>query len=270
MPRTFLVPLAWLGSSSSTVRRSSSRVLPTLDPLARPPSWRALTGLWSRRLLDSAARRMSSSPIVRISLALASYSGLFDSDFMRASRKPSTFWSSIGTAAAGTAGAILGAEVAPTCCIGAGASRVKVSMGRGERLDGRILDRGLLGHNSFVPLLWAPTRAHSAADPHLGQPPSRRRSNLRGSPDRMPWGFPPAPPCLPAPPPSKGHSDPVERALWPRREGNLALFWSRTARERTRWNPDRGRAGTCSAQGIRRLRLALIGRAGSLRPARRG
>src|SRR3712207_6857328 len=37
-PRNLRIPVAWLGSRSSTVRRSSSSVLPTLEPLAKPPS----------------------------------------------------------------------------------------------------------------------------------------------------------------------------------------------------------------------------------------
>jgi len=75
MPRNFLAPLASFGSRSSTVRRSSSRVEPTLEPSASPPSCSALTGDLSSRLELSAALRMSSSPIVRTSAALAVNSG---------------------------------------------------------------------------------------------------------------------------------------------------------------------------------------------------
>ena len=57
------------------MRRSSSRVEPTLDPSARPPSCSALTGDFSSRLEVSAAWRMSLSPIVRTSVALAANSG---------------------------------------------------------------------------------------------------------------------------------------------------------------------------------------------------
>ena len=49
-PSSFLAPVASLGSRSSTVRRSSSRVEPTLDPSERPPSWSARTGDFSSRL----------------------------------------------------------------------------------------------------------------------------------------------------------------------------------------------------------------------------
>ena len=57
------------------VRRSSSRVEPTLDPSASPPSCSALTGDCSSRLEVSAARLMSTSPMVRTSVALAANSG---------------------------------------------------------------------------------------------------------------------------------------------------------------------------------------------------
>jgi hypothetical protein len=57
------------------VRRSSSSVEPTFDPSASPPSCSALTGDLSSRLEVSAACRMSTSPIVRTSVALAANSG---------------------------------------------------------------------------------------------------------------------------------------------------------------------------------------------------
>ncbi len=57
------------------VRRSSSSVEPTLDPWARPPSCRALTGVLSSRFDVSAACRMSTSPMVRTSVAFAANSG---------------------------------------------------------------------------------------------------------------------------------------------------------------------------------------------------
>ena len=70
-----MAPVASLGSRSSTVLRSSSRVAPTLDPSERPPSWSALTGDFSSRLEVSAAWRMSLSPMVRTSVAFAANSG---------------------------------------------------------------------------------------------------------------------------------------------------------------------------------------------------
>ena len=57
------------------VRRSSSSVDPTFEPSDRPPSCSALTGELSSRLEVSAAARMSPSPIVRTSVALAANSG---------------------------------------------------------------------------------------------------------------------------------------------------------------------------------------------------
>ncbi len=205
------------GSGRGPRRCSSARAgsCRTLDPLARPPSWGALTGaLEQAGCLTRRRRRMSSSPIVRISLALASYFGLFDSDFMRASRKPSTFWSSIGTAAAGTAEAILGAEVAPTCCTGAGGVQGQGLHGRGERLDGRILDRGLLGHNSFVPLLWAPTRAGLQLPTRTWASHPLDVGAICAVPPTVCRGaFPLLPLRYPCALPSKGHSGPVERAL---------------------------------------------------------
>ena len=86
MPRNFLAPAAWPGSRSSTVRRRSSRVLPTFELPDRPPSLSALTGIWSMRLDDSAANRTSSLPMLRTSAALVSHSGERAAAFMSESR----------------------------------------------------------------------------------------------------------------------------------------------------------------------------------------
>ena len=85
MPSSLRVPVTWLGSRSSTVRRSSSSVLPTLEPSASPPFLRAWTGLSSSRLEVSAALRMSASPIVRTLSACAANSGLLGCAFASAS-----------------------------------------------------------------------------------------------------------------------------------------------------------------------------------------
>ena len=69
MPRNFLAPAACDGSRSSTVRRRSNSVLPTLDPCDSDPSLSALTGIWSIRLDDSAAKRISSVPMLRVRCA---------------------------------------------------------------------------------------------------------------------------------------------------------------------------------------------------------
>ena len=57
------------------MRRRSSRVEPTFEPWDRPPSCSALTGDCSSRFEVSAAARMSPSPMVRTSVALAANSG---------------------------------------------------------------------------------------------------------------------------------------------------------------------------------------------------
>jgi len=100
--------------------------LPTLEPWARPPSCIALTGILSRRFDVSAARRMSASPIVRTSLALALNCGELGSVDMSASTYPDTLASRPGSAVAGTAGASFGAAVAATAWGGAGAVRVSM------------------------------------------------------------------------------------------------------------------------------------------------
>src|SRR3954449_125930 len=102
IPRIFRAPCAPLGSSASTVRRSSSRVPPTLVPSERPPSCRAFTGLPSMRLLVSAARRISSSPMVRTSFALAVKSGEPVAVPSRPEREESTVSFGTGRAGAGT------------------------------------------------------------------------------------------------------------------------------------------------------------------------
>ena len=84
------------------MRRSSSRVLPTFEPSAMPPSFRARTGVCSSRFEVSAALRMSASPMVRTLLAWAANSGDRVWVVVRACRKPSTRASSAGTAAAST------------------------------------------------------------------------------------------------------------------------------------------------------------------------
>ena len=57
------------------MRRSSSSVVPTFEPSDSPPSCSALTGVLSSRFEVSAACRMSPSPMVRTSVALAANSG---------------------------------------------------------------------------------------------------------------------------------------------------------------------------------------------------
>jgi hypothetical protein len=71
------VPVASLGSRSSTVRRRSSSVLPTLRALRQATLLQGRTGDFSSRFDVSAAARMSSSPMVRTSVALAANSGDF-------------------------------------------------------------------------------------------------------------------------------------------------------------------------------------------------
>ena len=68
------------------MRRRSSRVLPTLEVPDRPPSLSALTGIWSMRLLLSAAKRTSSLPMLRTSAALVSHSGERAAAFISESR----------------------------------------------------------------------------------------------------------------------------------------------------------------------------------------
>ena len=81
-----MAPVASLGSRSSTVLRSSSRVEPTLDPSESPPSCSAFTGDLSNRLEVSAACRMSLSPMVRTSVAFEANSGDRGAAFISESR----------------------------------------------------------------------------------------------------------------------------------------------------------------------------------------
>ena len=107
------------------MRRSSSKVVPTFEPSAMPPSLSALTGVFRSRLEVSAALRTSASPMLRTLSACAANSGDRVCALVRAVRKPSTRASRAGTWAASTWGAIEGAWVAATRCGGAGAVRVR-------------------------------------------------------------------------------------------------------------------------------------------------
>ena len=80
-------PSRLAGSRSSTVRRSSSRVLPTLEVSASPPASIARTGVCSSRLDVSAALRMSASPMLRTASACAEKVGEFSSAEFSAVRK---------------------------------------------------------------------------------------------------------------------------------------------------------------------------------------
>ncbi len=75
----------------------------------RLPSLSAFTGVLSSRFEVSAALRMSASPMDRTASAWAAKSGEPVCAFVMACMKASTFWSSTGTCAESTCGAIFGA-----------------------------------------------------------------------------------------------------------------------------------------------------------------
>src|SRR5450759_5037141 len=129
MPRNFFSTLSLPGSRSSTVRRRSTSVWPTFEPCVRLPSLSALTGVLSSRFDVSAALRMSASPMDRTASAWAAKSGEPVWALVIACMKESTFWSSTGTWAASTCGAIFGAWVAVTEATAGGASSVSVAVG---------------------------------------------------------------------------------------------------------------------------------------------
>ena len=106
------MPVACLGSRSSTVRRRSSSVEATLAPSLSGPFCIARTGDASRRFDVSAAARMSSSPIAATSPAFAAKAGEWTSSSMI----PSTYSATLASRA-GTAAASIGTM--PSACAGA-------------------------------------------------------------------------------------------------------------------------------------------------------
>ena len=108
-------------------------MLPTLEPLASPPSLIARTGACSSRLEVSAAFRMSASPMLRTLAAWAANSGDRVCAVSSAFRNPSTLSSRAGTVAGSTCGAMAGACVAATGRGGSGAVRVNALTSGGAR-----------------------------------------------------------------------------------------------------------------------------------------